>query len=65
MHFLLLRPPFLAFLVATISGFNAWIALFNLIPFGPFDGRKIFRWNIPVYLLLAAGALAFVILGYL
>ncbi len=24
---------------------NAWLALFNMIPFGVFDGRKIFLWN--------------------
>lgn len=25
--------------------FNAWIALFNLLPFGIFDGLKVFQWN--------------------
>ena len=25
--------------------FNAWIALFNLIPFGMLDGFKVFLWN--------------------
>ncbi len=25
--------------------FNAWIAFFNLIPFGMMDGLKVFRWN--------------------
>jgi len=24
---------------------NAWLALFNMIPFGPFDGRKVWNWN--------------------
>ncbi|MFH1636967.1 MAG: site-2 protease family protein [Candidatus Woesearchaeota archaeon] len=24
---------------------NAWLAAFNLIPFGPFDGKKVFAWN--------------------
>lgn len=24
---------------------NVWLGLFNLIPLGPFDGRKIFDWN--------------------
>jgi Zn-dependent protease len=24
---------------------NAWLALFNLIPFGQFDGLKVFSWN--------------------
>ena len=29
---------------------NAWLGLFNLIPFGFFDGAKIFRWNIGIWL---------------
>ncbi|HLC65707.1 MAG TPA: site-2 protease family protein [Candidatus Nanoarchaeia archaeon] len=24
---------------------NAWLALFNMIPFGPLDGKKVFQWN--------------------
>lgn len=24
---------------------NAWLAIFNLIPFGPLDGKKIFKWD--------------------
>lgn len=28
---------------------NVWLGLFNLIPFGPFDGQKIFSWNKPVW----------------
>jgi len=30
---------------------NSWIALFNLIPFGPLDGRKILAWDKGVYLI--------------
>lgn len=33
------------------AAFNAWIALFNLIPFGVLDGYKIFRWNKSVWTL--------------
>jgi len=33
---------------------NAWLGLFNLIPFGFFDGAKIFKWNKLVWI----GALA-------
>ena len=36
-------------LIQTISKYglliNGWLALFNMIPFWMFDGRKIFRWN--------------------
>jgi Zn-dependent protease len=27
------------------ASFNAWIAMFNLLPFGVLDGQKIFDWN--------------------
>jgi Zn-dependent protease len=38
---------------------NSTLALFNLIPFGMFDGLKIFKWNRGVWLaaVVAAGAL--------
>ncbi len=33
---------------------NAWLGLFNLIPFGNFDGIKILRWNKAAYIGMAA-----------
>jgi len=48
-----------------ISGFaiNSWWAFFNLLPFGNFDGPKIWRWNKGVYgaLLLTAFTFSFLI----
>jgi len=38
---------------------NTWIALFNLIPFGNFDGRKILHWNRWVYASMIVIALIF------
>jgi Zn-dependent protease len=42
---------------------NTWLALFNMIPLGNFDGVKILRWNKPVYFgfLVLALAMNFVI----
>lgn len=42
---------------------NIWLGLFNMIPFGNFDGIKIFQWNIGVWVgMVAFGILiAFVI----
>jgi len=47
---------------------NAFLAGFNMIPYGPLDGKKVWRWSKPVFLgsfaicgSLAAGAF----LGYL
>lgn len=31
---------------------NAWLALFNLLPFPMFDGKKILKWNKTVYGLM-------------
>lgn len=31
---------------------NAWLGLFNLIPFGNFDGRKIKTWNQNIWLAM-------------
>jgi len=39
---------------------NLWLGLFNMIPFGNFDGIKIFHWNILVWLLMVAFGVFFV-----
>lgn len=41
---------------------NAWLALFNLLPFYPLDGSKVFRENVGVWVLMFAAA---VILAYI
>lgn len=43
-----LYPSLVFFLGARI---NIWLALFNLIPFGPLDGAKIFSWDKKVWLV--------------
>lgn len=42
----ILPPSFLLDLICSV-GFriNAFLAFFNLIPFGPLDGAKVFAWN--------------------
>ncbi len=46
----LLALRFLAYLMRL----NAFVAFFNLLPLGPLDGSKIFRWNIAVWAVLFA-----------
>jgi len=42
--------------VGSIIGFmcyiNAFLAIFNLLPFGPLDGTKIIRWNATVWIIM-------------
>lgn len=60
-----------AFLPSPYSGmlflgafFNAWIAVFNLIPFGIFDGFKIFSWDKKVWALAFAASAALTVFSY-
>ncbi|TKJ17895.1 hypothetical protein CEE44_05235 [Candidatus Woesearchaeota archaeon B3_Woes] len=40
---------------------NSWLALFNLLPFPMFDGKKILKWNKTVYGLMIF--VSFVLMG--
>jgi len=31
---------------------NVFLALFNMLPIGPLDGAKVYRWNLPVWVLV-------------
>lgn len=37
--------PFWARLFQYGAYINVWLGIFNMIPFGPLDGKKIFAWN--------------------
>ena len=41
---------------------NIWLGLFNLIPFGNFDGIKIFHWNRIIWALMVVFGVYFVFL---
>ncbi len=43
---------------------NAMIAAFNLLPISILDGRKIFSWNIPVFLVLILAAFGTLVASY-
>lgn len=50
---------FLAGLVLIASSFSFFLGLFNMIPFGPLDGRKVYMWNQRVFYPLILMALLF------
>jgi Zn-dependent protease len=47
------------------AAINAFMALFNLIPFGVLDGLKVFRWNRLVWIVLLALAALVTGLSYM
>jgi len=44
---------------------NITLALFNMIPFGIFDGRKVWDWNKPVYIGMVIAALVLLYFFYI
>lgn len=42
---------------------NSWLGFFNMIPFLPFDGIKIYKWNKIAYISLTGALLIMVILS--
>jgi len=43
---------------------NGFIALFNMIPFGAFDGKKIMNWNKTVYGIMVAISFTMVFIAF-
>ncbi|MBC7129520.1 MAG: site-2 protease family protein [Thermoplasmatales archaeon] len=37
-------------IIALIASINAFLAIFNLLPIPPLDGRKILSWSMPIWL---------------
>ena len=44
---------------------NAFLGVFNLLPFGPLDGAKILRWNVPVFIALLGAAIALLVPAFI
>ena len=56
--------PFIVFSLG--ARINTWLALFNLIPFGPFDGAKIMSWDKKIWLVAIITAIGlFIYLQFL
>lgn len=40
---------------------NTWLAIFNMLPFGPLDGKKVLNWNKAVYFTVLGIAILFML----
>jgi|SRR5688572_10952575 len=45
------------FMLLGVAQVNSLLSMFNLVPFGPLDGRKVLRWNRAVYALAMAASI--------
>jgi Zn-dependent protease len=45
--------------------FNAYMAAYNLVPFGVLDGLKVFNWNKIVWVLAFSTSAALTVIGYI
>jgi len=52
-----------AFIFSIGFNINIWLGLFNMIPFMNFDGAKIWRWNIPVWIGMVLFGVLFLFLS--
>jgi len=58
-------PSSFVSLLAFGGFFNAYLAAFNLIPYGVFDGLKVFHWSKPIWALMFLASAALTVLGYM
>lgn len=42
---------------------NTWLALFNMIPFAMFDGKKVLNWSKVVYFVIVLISISFLVLN--
>lgn len=61
---LFIQPGTLAYVAFFMLAYlNAFLGLFNMIPIMPFDGSKIIKWNLPVYIIAVVIGIADLILA--
>ena len=60
----LIYPTLLFPLFPLGARINTWLAIFNLIPFGPFDGAKILKWDKKIWISAVVVGIGLFILQY-
>jgi len=63
--FIMLLPFVPGYLTWFAVRFNAFVAFFNLLPLGIFDGRKIIAWNWRAWLLVFLASISLMVWSYL
>ncbi len=56
--FLILTMFFASEVFSLAATVNVWLALFNMIPFGPLDGAKVMNWSKKIWVLTIGVCLA-------
>lgn len=54
----------LSFSFLSLTLFNAWIALFNLIPFGSLDGTLVYQWDKTRLIIALVGSIVLLVLSF-
>ncbi len=53
-----------SWIFAVVAFYNAWIAIFNLVPIGVLDGYKVFFWNKKIWAFAFAASVVLGIVAY-
>jgi len=65
LYLYLFESSYIGHILGFICLINAFLATFNLLPFGPLDGVKIIRWNATVWIILLIASVSLVMTIFL